>query len=170
MSFCGTIRDRNSGQFLTLALHTIVLYDPLIKVEDLRHETRGRKKVDTSQLALFPLTEKQAVEHASFAKTLRYFLEAYQEDVIKTKPKDDRNMFGRNGRLYGLEFCEYDFYDFWYGIIKQKGVEKFEQKVQLLEKIGENVPLDDYEPAIKFLSEINSRALAHHRYNQGGCF
>lgn len=178
MGFCGTIRDRHSGEFLTLALHTIVMYDPLIRIEDARYEMReGRKRQrrprpedSPKQLKMFPLTEEQAKDFESFGRTLRYFLESYQEEVTKTRPRSKDKLFGPDGRLHNLEYCSYEFYKFWYGFITTVGVKKFEEQVNRIEQIGQNTNLDDFEPTIKFLSHINSRALAEHNYHRGGCF
>jgi len=178
MSFCSTIEHRRSGQFLSLALHTIAMADPIMRIEDARYEAReGRKKSrrpsrknESKQFDLFPLTKEQAESFAGFAKTLRYFLESYQEDVIKTKPKDNRKMWGPGGRLHDLEYCDYEFYDFWYHMIRDLSPEVWETRVKELEKIGENSIVEDYEPSIKFLYQINARALWEHESHRRGCF
>src|SRR5271157_3455071 len=166
MSFCGTLEHNRGGEFLTLALQCIVLYDPLLKIMDDRYSEKKSKK---GQLEMFPLTTKQRKEYTNLVKTLRYFLDVYREDEIKTKPKSKAaNMFTRTK---DLEFCDYEFYAFWYSFIRGfKSDTEFEKQVDLLDKIGQGVPMDDYEPAIKFLSKLNSVALGRHNSYRGGCF
>lgn len=117
---------------------------------------------------MFPLTVKQRQEYANFTKTLRYFLEVYREEELKTKPKGEP--FSVFERTRGLDYCEYEYYTFWYGIIRRLGDGEFEKQIGLLEAIADGTPLTDYEPAIKFLSMINGAALSQHRSYRGGCF
>lgn len=182
MSFCGTIEHRRSNEFLTLALHCIVLYDPLLAIEDARYEgKRGKKRTsrkrrgeqqpvtETGQLQMFPLTNEQREEYASFAKTLQYFLDSYREDVTKTKPKTGEKMWGAGGRLDGLDYCDYEFYDFWYGMIKRDEA-KFEEQTKALAALGEGVLPGDCKPTIDFLSSVNGWALHRHEDARRGCF
>jgi hypothetical protein len=180
MSFCGTIEHNRGARFLTLALHCIVLNDPLLAIEDARYEGReGRKRTsrkrrsepvtEAGQLQMFPLTTEQRAEYAKLAKTMRYFLDSYREDVTKTKPKTGQRMFGEGGRLDGLEYCDYEFYDFWYGMIKRDEA-KFEEQAEALAKLGEGVVPDDCKPTIDFLSSVNGWALHRHEDSRGGCF
>jgi len=73
MSFCGTLEHNRGGGFLTLALHCVVLYDPLLKIMDERYESKSKK---AGQLEMFPLDSKQRKEYAALVKTLRYFLDS----------------------------------------------------------------------------------------------
>lgn len=182
MSFCGTLEHNRGVKFLTLALHCIVLNDPLLAIEDARYEGRegkkrtGRKRrgeqqpvTETGQLQMFPLTTEQRAEYASLAKTMRYFLDSYREDVTKTKPKTSDKMFGAGGRLDGLEYCDYEFYDFWYGMIRRDEA-KFEEQAEALAKLGEGVVPGDCHATIDFLSSMNGWALSKHESFRGGCF
>lgn len=158
MTFCGTLEHNRGGGFLTLALHCVVLYDPLLKIMDERY----------GQLELFPLTVKQRKDYASLVKTLRYFLDVYREEKLKTKPKSEPFSFERSR---GLEFCDYEFFDFWYGFIGGfKNDLEFEKQVDILDQVAQGEPLKDYEPAIKFLSRLNSVALGRHNSYRRGCF
>jgi len=166
MTFCGTLEHNRGGGFLTLALTCVVLYDPLLKITDERYESKGKK----GQLEMFPLTTKQRKEYAGLAKTLRYFLDTYRREKLKTLPKrKDPWSFFEETR--GLEFCDYEFYDFWYGFIGGfKNDLEFEKQVDILDQIAQGEPLKDYEPAIKFLSKLNSVALGRHNSYRMGCF
>lgn len=167
MSFCGTLEHNRDAGFLTLAIHCIALYDPLITIMDSQYE--GKKKKE--QLELFPLSVEQRKDFAKLVKTLRYFLEAYRQDEIETKPKDKKNLWGLNGKCQGLDYCDYEFYAFWYNFIRGfKDDFEFEKQVDLLDNIAQGTPLKSYEPSIKFLSKLNSVALGQHNSNRRGCF
>lgn len=175
--FCATV-GRYDGKFLTLALQAIVMYDPLMRIEDARYEMRTSKKKsrrprpeeNPTQLSMFPLDKKRAEEFAKMGKTMRFFLEVYQEEVTKTRKRKNENLFGPTGRLHGLDFTEYEFFAFWKNFIRHIGEKKFEEQLKRIEQVGENVVLDDYEPTIKFLSSLNSMALCSHNMGRGGCF
>ncbi len=162
MTFCGTLEHNRGAGFLTLAIHCIALYDPLMKIEDERGEAKD------GQMEMFSLTTKQRKDYGKFAATLHYFLNIYRQEELKTQPKGDPFSFFERTR--GLDYCEYEFYNFWYGIIRRSGDDEFEKQVALLDQIAEGTPLADYEPTIKFLSTINSVALGQHRSYRGGCF
>lgn len=163
MSFCGTLEHNRFGGFLTLALQAMVMYNPLLDIED----ARGTHK--TGQLEMFKLTVKQREEYISLVKTMRYFLDVYREEKLKTKPKSKNDNFFE--RTKGLEFCEYAFFDFWYSFIAGfKSDAEFERQIDLLDKIGHGYPMKDYMPAIKFLSKLNSVALGRHNMSRRGCF
>jgi hypothetical protein len=166
MTFCGTIEHNRGGGFLTLALHCVVLYDPLLKIMDERYEKNKKK----GQLEMFPLDSKQRKDYASLVKTLRYFLDTYRRERLKTKAKrKDPWSFLEETR--NLEYCDYEFYDFWYGFIAGfKNDLEFEKEVDTLDQIAQGEPLKDYEPAIKFLSKLNSVALGRHNSYRRGCF
>jgi len=166
MTFCGTLEHNRGAGFLTLALHCVVLYDPLLKVMDDRYEAKKKK----GQLELFALTDKQRKEYSKLVKVLRYFLDSYRREEIKTKPKNkDPWKFLEQTR--GLEYCDYEFYGFWYGFIGGfKDDFEFEKEVDTLDQIAQGEPLKDYEPAIKFLSKLNSVALGRHNSYRRGCF
>jgi hypothetical protein len=176
MSFCGTHRANRNAGFLALALHTIVMYDPLMRVEDARFEMREGKRrqrrpqpeIRKVQLEIFPFEKKIVDDFESLGKTLRYFFTSYRQEVTKSLPKPEAWSFVTE--TAGLEYCDYEFYRFWYGLITTVGEAEFEKELTCVEYIGKGIPLDDYEPTIKFLSRINSRALAEHNYNRGGCF
>ena len=175
MSFCGTLEHNRGAGFLTLALHCIVLQDPLLAIEDARGEKNPTRKrrgdtepvTEAGQLQMFPISTKVREEYFSLAKTMRYFLDAYQEDEVKTKPKGSVSMFARTA---GLEYCDYEFYGFWYSFIRSEKEEKFEQDIEMLEKLGEGIVPKDCMPTIKFLSKLNSTALYKHNSYRGGCF
>jgi hypothetical protein len=167
MTFCGTLEHNRGGGFLTLALTCVVLYDPLLKIMDERYEKDTKK---AAQLEMFPLTTKQRKEYANLAKTLRYFLDVYRREKIKTLPKR-KDPWSFLDETRNLEFCDYEFYDFWYGFIGGfKNDLEFEKQVDILDQIAQGEPLKDYEPAIKFLSKLNSVALGRHNSYRRGCF
>jgi hypothetical protein len=178
MTFCGTI-GRYDGKFLSLAMTCILLNDPLLEMEDARYiskkkkdKRRGEQMAVTpeGQYQMFPLTTKQRDEFEKFGKTLRYFLEVFREDEIKIKPKTERKLYGLDGWLAKLDWCDYEFYGFWFNIIRRYGHEKFEEYVDMVDKVGQGVPMDDYHPLIKFFSGLNSWALHEHESYRGGCF
>jgi hypothetical protein len=107
MTFCGTLEHNRGGGFLTLALTCVVLYDPLLKIMDERYEKDTKK---AAQLEMFPLTTKQRKEYANLAKTLRYFLDVYRREKIKTLPKR-KDPWSFLDETRNLEFCDYEFYD-----------------------------------------------------------
>jgi len=165
MTFCGTFRNREEAGFLTLALHCIALYDPLLKIEDGRYEKEKR-----GQLELFPLTTNQRKDFAKFVKTLRYFLDVYRRETIKTKPKL-KDPWSFIDKTRGLDYCDYVFYDFWFSFIRSfKNDFEFEQRVNMLDSIAQGVRLGTYESTIKFLSKLNSIALYRHHSYSRGCF
>lgn len=181
MSFCGTIEHRRSLEFLTLALHTIALYDPLLHIEDARYEAKQGKKrtarkrrgeqqpvTETGQLTMFPLSNKQREEYVSFAKTLLYFLKTYRQEVTKTMPKD-KDGWSFIEATADLDYCGHEFYDFWYSLIK-KDEAGFEKQAKMIVGLGEGTVPDDCEPTIKFLSLVNAWALSRHNSQRGGCF
>ncbi len=166
MSFCSTLEHNRGAGFLTLALHCIALYDPLMKIMDERYEKKAKK----GQLEMFALTTTQRKDFAGLVKTLRYFLDTYRREEIKTKPKR-KEPFSFLGETRGLEYCDYEFYSFWYGFIRSfKDDFAFEKQVDILDKIAQGEPMKDYEPAIKFLSKLNSVALGRHNSYRRGCF
>lgn len=170
MTFCGTLEHNRGAGFLTLALHCIALYDPLLKIMDERYEKgRGKDKKKVGQLEMFPLTTDQREDYAGFVRTLRYFLDTYRREKLKTKPKREPFSFLDETRY--LDYCDYEFYDFWYGFIGGfKNDLEFEKQVDILDQIAQGEPLKDYEPAIKFLSKLNSVALGRHNSYRRGCF
>jgi hypothetical protein len=169
MTFCGTLEHNRGAGFLTLALTCVVLYDPLLKIMDERYE-KGWLSGKKGQLEMFPLTTKQRKEYAGLVKTLRYFLDVYRREEIKTKPKR-KDPWSFLNETRGLEFCDYEFHGFWYGFISGfKNDFEFEKQVDILDQIAQGEPLKDYEPAIKFLSKLNSVALGRHNSYRRGCF
>jgi hypothetical protein len=166
MTFCGTLEHNRGAGFLTLALQCVVLYDPLLKIMDERYESKSEK----GQLEMFPLTTKQRKEYASLVKTLRYFLGTYRRERLKTLPKK-KDPWAFLDETHNLEYCDYEFYDFWYGFISGfKNDLEFEKQVDILDQIAQGESLKDYEPAIKFLSKLNSVALGRHNSYRRGCF
>ena len=166
MTFCGTLEHNRGGGFLTLALHCIVLYDPLLKIMDDRYEAKDKK----GQLELFELTDKQRKDYTKLVRVLRYFLDSYRREEIKTKPKR-KDPWSFLDETRDLDYCDYEFYGFWYGFISSfKDDFEFEKEVDILDQIAQGEQLKDYEPAIKFLSRLNSVALGRHNSYRRGCF
>lgn len=160
MGFCGTLEHNRGAGFLTLALHCIALYDPLLRFEDSKFELKKE-----GQLELFSLTVKQREDYAKFVKTLSYFLDTYRREEIKTKSKRD-NPLSYSEETQGLDYCDYEFYDFWYAFIRSfKDDFEFEKQVNTLDQIAHGEPLKTYEPSIQFLSTLNSRALSRHSHS-----
>ena len=162
MSFCSTLEHNRGANFLSLALTCVVMYSPLIDIAD------AQPKKGKGQLEMFSLTTKQREEFVSLVKTLRYFLEVYREEKLKIKSKSNGDFFERTKNL---EFSDYEFYGFWYNFISGFKIDsEFEKQIDILDQIAHGESLKSYEPAIKFLSKLNSVALSRHNSYRGGCF
>ena len=153
MTLFGT-RRRSSGKFLTLALHTIVMQKPLIELAD---RPRTRKK-GSGQIELFALDIKQREEYHKFAKTLRYFMQSNLKTLNNIHDHYEQNK--------DLDYNEYEFYGFW----EHFKDEELKFAAEQLERLAGGATLTNYEPLIKFLSNVNGWALHAHQNERGGCF
>lgn len=156
---------RHSANYLGLALHTIVLMDPLVELEDYRYVqktgkvdqfTKTWRRIDPT--SLFPISDKDRADFTKLAANLKYFLPEELNKLAKS-----RTMFTREH-----EYQEYEFYDFFANFYKH--TKNAEARIKEMEQIGGGATLEDHEPLIKFLSSLNSCALSCHNNQRGGCF
>jgi hypothetical protein len=165
MNWCGTIEADNRMKMLTLALHCCTMNTVLMDLADAEYNDAKTKKKcrksrtpqteENGQMRLFPLTTEQREEFSKFAKNLRHFLHEGEE-----RKHDDAYW-----KEYAeLEYTKYEFYK----LFGQFTDDELKAAIEPLEKLGAGEALDDYEPLIKFIGEVQS--YANWFYGSGECF
>lgn len=158
-------RDRDSWKWLTMSMHFSALSSTLIDLEDERYavskgkKSRRAKAEEGGQMRLFPLDMEQRADFALMAKNLRFYT------------KERLNDGHAHDEAYWKEYNElpYSGYEM-YGFFERYTDEELKLHADMLEKIGNGEPLEEYLPLIKFLDKLSSHAHWKHDEHRGGCF
>jgi len=158
-------RDELSWKWLTMTMHFSGLSSQLIDLEDERYATKKGKKPhranaeEDGQMRLFPLTMEQRAEFIALAKNLRWFT----KENVESKHVHDAAYW----KAYNeIPYNGYEMYDFF----ERYTDEELKTHADMLEKVGNGEPLDDYMPLIKFLQRLSDHAHWKHNDARGGCF
>ena len=152
------------GKMLTLALHCIVLTDPLFELVERQGKKRDKPRKphvgvshtdENGQMLMFPIPTEKRLEYDKFGRTLEHFL----PDNIKA-----RSDFKTD---YTLEYVSYEFYEFF-----ERFVDELPMAIAALKRLAAGEQLEDYMPLINFLGRVQSTALWTHESlsRRGGCF
>jgi hypothetical protein len=152
------------GKFLTLSLECIILIDPLLELVERQGKKRSKPRKpligishtdENGQMLMFPIPTERRIEYDKFARTLEHFL-------------PDNKKAGSDFRVdWNLEFTRYEFYEFF-----ERFTDDLPAAIKDLKRLAAGEQLEDYEPLIKFLGNVQSAALWAHEglSRRGGCF
>lgn len=158
-------RDELSWKWLNMTMHFSGLSSQLVDLEDERYaEKKGTKPrranaEEDGQMRLFPLTIEQREEFTLMAKNLRWFT----KESVESKRVHDAAYWKAYNEI------PYNGYEM-YGFFERYTDEELKTHADMLEKVGNGEPLDDYMPLIKFLQRLSDHAHWKHDDARGGCF
>jgi hypothetical protein len=107
----------------------------------------------SAQSLLFPVSIEERERFDKLARTFELAINPKRRSSVKDID-------------WSLEFFKYEIFGFmehW----KKKEVEPM---IEQMLAISRGEPLEDYEPLIKFLGQIQMSALYQDRHSSGGCF